>query len=414
MGHSGKESTTFKLHLQPKPFGLLTKPAGSNCNLHCDYCYYLEKRYLYGNKKSFRMKEDVLEEFVLQYIQAQPVPVVQFVWQGGEPCLMGLDFYQKVVALQRKHAGGKMIENSIQTNGVLLNDDWCRFLKENNFLVGISVDGPERIHNKYRQTRNNGPTFDNVMRAVNLLKTYQIDFNTLTVVNNYNVDYPLEIYRFLKAIGSHYMQFLPVVERCKRDCTDDIHLLSNAETDGAVVTEWSVNALKYGKFLTTMFDEWVKNDVGRYFVQMFDATLANWAGLPPGVCVMSEKCGDAGIIEHNGDIYSCDHFVFPEHRLGNIMEDNLAGLMNSVQQQIFGENKHSTLPRQCRECTYLTKCWGECPKNRILISGDGEYGLNYLCEGLKYYFFHVAPAMDFMANEIFNKRSPANIMFAKL
>lgn len=411
MDKQGKASNTFFLNYQPKPFSLITKPAGALCNLNCTYCFYLEKHHLYSDRKVTKMSDDILEEYISQYIGSQPVPEVSFVWQGGEPCLMGIDFYKKALTLQRKYAAGKQIENSFQTNGILLNDEWCRFFHDNRFLVGISIDGPGELHDKYRLTKAKGPTFDKVLKAIELLKKHRVEFNTLTVVNNYNVDFPLEIYRFLKSVDSHYMQFMPVVERvCAENANTGMQLLSNEQREDAVVTDWSVDALKYGKFLTTIFDEWVKKDVGQYFVQMFDATLANWVGVQPGVCIMAKRCGNAGAIEHNGDVYSCDHFVFPEYYLGNITKEELKEMMNSVGQQLFGDNKFSALPGYCRACSYLNKCWGECPKNRFLTTPQGEYGLNYLCEGLKYFFSHVTPAMEFMANELYNKRSPANIM----
>jgi uncharacterized protein len=411
MDKSGKASNTFFLNYQPKPFSLITKPAGSLCNLNCTYCFYLEKHHLYSGRKITKMSDDILEEYISQYIASQPVPEVNFIWQGGEPCLMGIDFYKKAIALQRKYAAGKQIENSFQTNGILLNDDWCRFFHDNRFLVGISIDGPKELHDKYRITKTGGPSFDKVVKAIALLRKHRVEFNTLTVVNNHNVDFPLEIYRFLKSVGSHYMQFTPIVERvCSEKLNTGLQLVSNEQRDDAVVTDWSVDALKYGKFLKAIFDEWVKKDVGQYFVQMFDATLANWVGAQPGVCIMAERCGNAGVIEHNGDVYSCDHFVFPGYHLGNITKEGLKEMMNSVTQQLFGDTKVSALPGQCRECRYLDKCWGECPKNRFLTTPQGEYGLNYLCEGLKYFFSQVTPAMEFMANEINNKRSPANIM----
>ena len=414
MKNSDKASKTFILDFQPKPFSLITKPTGSLCNLRCNYCFYLEKQNLYSGEKISRMPDNLLEEYVRQYIDSQPVPQVNFVWQGGEPSLMGIEFYKKALAFQRKYVAGKQIENSFQTNGILLNDEWCRFFHDNRFLVGISIDGPKALHDKYRQTRDNRPTFDKVLHAIELLNKHKVEFNTLSVVNDYNVNYPLEVYRFLKSIGSHYMQFTPVVERVSNENQNKgLRLLSNEERDDAVVTDWSVDALGYGKFLTAIFDEWVKKDVGQYFVQMFDATLANWVSLQPGVCTMAKKCGNAGVIERNGDVYSCDHFVFPEYYLGNIRKENLKEMMNSVTQQMFGDNKFSRLPEQCKECSYLTQCWGECPKNRFLTTDQGEYGLNYLCEGLKYFFSHVTPAMEFMANEIYNKRSPANIMYQK-
>ena len=411
MNKQGKAANTFFLNFQPKPFSLITKPTGSVCNLNCTYCFYLEKQHLYSGLKKTRMSDDMLEEYICQYIESQPVPLVNFVWQGGEPCLMGIDFYKKAVSLQRKYAAGKQIENAFQTNGILLNDEWCRFFRDNRFLVGISIDGPEALHDHYRFSKDNSPSFHKVLKAIELLKKYNVEFNTLTVVNDYNVDYPLEIYRFLKSIDSHYMQFTPIVERvCPENKNTGLQLLSNEQRKDAKVTDWSVDALKYGKFLTTLFDEWIKKDVGQYYVQMFDATLANWVGMQPGVCIMAKKCGNAGVIEHNGDVYSCDHFVFPEYYLGNITKEGLKEIMNSVNQQLFGENKFSKLPGQCKTCTYLNKCWGECPKNRFLTTNEGEYGLNYLCEGLKYFFSHVTPAMEFMANEIYNKRSPSNIM----
>lgn len=412
MYNSKKESKTFFPNFQPEPFSLITKPIGARCNLNCTYCYYLEKKNLYGSAKISKMSDELLDEFICQYINAQPISEVTFVWQGGEPCLMGIDFYKKAIALQKKYAGGKQIENSFQTNGVLLTEEWCRFFYDNDILVGISIDGTKGLHDKYRLSLNNTSTFDKVLRAIELLKKHKVEFNTMSVVNNFNVDYPLEIYRFLKSIGIKFMQFMPIVERTSNfKLENGLQLLANEERSDAKVTRWSVNALKYGKFLTIIFDEWVKKDVGQYFVQMFDATLANWVGVLPGVCVMSPKCGRAGIIEHNGDVYNCDHFVFPEYYLGNILKKSLKEMMNSASQQIFGDNKFSQLPDQCKNCAFLTKCWGECPKNRFLYSNDGEYGVNYLCEGLKLFFAHVTSAMDFMANELKNERSPANIMY---
>lgn len=410
MKKPGFTSKNFVMGFQPKPYSLITKPIGSLCNLNCTYCYYLEKHHLYNNIKNTRMSDDILELFIHQYIESQPVPEVNFVWQGGEPCLMGIDFYKKAISFQKKYATGKKIHNAFQTNGLLLNEDWCRFFYDHEFLVGISLDGPKELHDKYRISHDKSPSFEKVFRGIELLKKFKVEFNTLTVINNYNVDFPLEIYRFLKSVGSHFIQFIPVVERISKTKSTEMKLLTNEQHEDAVVTDWSVNALKYGEFLTIIFNEWVKKDVGQYFIQMFEATLANWVGVPPGVCVMARTCGNAGIIEHNGDVYSCDHFVFPEYYLGNIKNENLETMMNSVSQQLFGNNKLSKLPQQCKECTFLNKCWGECPKNRILTTKQGEYGLNYLCEGLMFYFSHVTPAMEFMANEIKNQRSPANIM----
>ena len=403
-----KTADTFPSNPSLKPFSLVAKPTGSLCNLNCRYCFYLQKHLLYQDNPKTLMSDVLLEEYIRQYIDAQPIPEVQFVWQGGEPTLMGLNFFQKAVSLQRKYAGGKRVANSFQTNGILIDDAWCRFFYENRFLVGISIDGPREFHDRHRRTGDDAPTFKKILRTIERLKKHQVEFNTLTVVNRDNADFPLEVYRFLKSIGSHYMQFIPIVER--RSGEADSPLLSNEPREDALVTEWSVDALQYGQFLNAIFNEWVRQDVGQYFVQMFDAALANWMGVPPGVCVLANECGNAGVLEHNGDVYSCDHFVFPEHCLGNIREQSLKEMMNSARQKTFGENKFTALPRECKECTYLTKCWGECPRNRILVSRPGEYGLNYLCEGLKAFFAHITPAMEFMANEMIHQRPPANIM----
>jgi len=357
------------------------------------------------------MSDEILEEFISQYIQSQPTPVVTFVWQGGEPALMGIDFYKKAVELQKKYTSGKKVENSFQTNGTLINDEWCRFFRENNFLVGISIDGPEELHDNYRRTKADKPSFQKTIKAIELLVKHEVDFNTLTVVNNFNADYPLKIYRYLKSIGSNYMQFLPVVERfSEKEQLNGLKLVPNNYTENTQVAPWSVDPLQFGRFMTSIFDEWVKKDVGNYFVQLFDTTLANWVGEPPGVCMYAQGCGHSGVIEYNGDIYSCDHFVFPDFFLGNIQKSDLLELMNSTKQQLFGQNKYSQLPKMCLECNHLTKCYGECPKKRFLYTPDGEYGLNYLCEGYKHFFSHVAPSMDFMANELRNQRSPMNVM----
>ena len=404
-------NTDFFYSFENKPFSIMAKPIGSVCNVNCTYCYYLEKKYLFPKSKDFRMSDDVLEEYIAQYIQSQTVANIGFLWHGGEPLLRGIDFFKKVIRLQKKYSAGRIVTNSLQTNGLLVDDEWCTFFNDNKFLIGISIDGPESLHNQYRKTYEGIGTFKSVMDAINLLVKHKLDFNTLSVVNNLNVDHPLEVYRFLKSIGSHYMQFIPIVERNNpKFNAGKMQLLTNKKTDSASVTEWSVNSLKYGVFLNTIFDEWIRYDVGTYFVQMFDATLANWVNEQPGVCVMAPKCGNAGVIEHNGDVYSCDHFVFPEYYLGNITNRSLSEMMNSITQQLFGDDKYQTLPLACKQCKFLDKCWGECPRNRFLTTNDGEYGLNYLCEGLKLYFSHVSEFMDFMANKYRNKRSPANVM----
>ena len=357
------------------------------------------------------MEEDILEEFIKQYIRAQPTPVVSFLWQGGEPCLMGIDFYETALRLQEKYAEGKQIENSFQTNGLLINEEWCRFFSDNHFLVGISIDGPEHLHDVFRRTRSDKPTFHKVIKAIELLVKHRVEFNTLTVINNINAEHPMEIYYFLKSMGSRYLQFIPVVERVSAgEQVSGLKLVPNTYNGDARVTPWSVEPLKFGRFMSAIFDEWVKKDVGSYFVQLFDSTLANRVGEIPGVCMYAPVCGHSGIIEHNGDVYSCDHFVFPEYYLGNILKQDLTILMNSTRQQLFGQDKFSQLPVACKECRHLTLCYGECPKKRFAFTSDGEPGLNYLCEGYKYFFSHVEPFMDFMAGELRNKRSPANIM----
>lgn len=397
--------------IKPVAFQVMAKPMSSVCNLNCTYCYYLEKEKLYSKSASYRMNATVLESFVKQYIDAQETPVVTFVWQGGEPTMKGIDFYKKIVVLQKKYAGGKKIENALQTNGTLLNDEWCEFLKENNFLVGISIDGPQEIHDLHRPTKAGTTSFDKVIKGIGLLKKHRIEFNTLTVVNNSNVHFPLEIYNFLKNIGSTYIQFLPVVERRAVEINKtELSLVLPDHPGKALVTEWSVNPEKYGKFLITVFDEWVRNDVGKYFVQLFDVSLANWIGEDPGLCVFNETCGDALVMEHNGDIYSCDHFVYPKHILGNILETPLKFLAKSEKQKKFGQDKLTSLPKYCLQCEYRFACHGECPKHRFDITPDGEPGLNYLCKAYKMFFSHVHPFMQYMGDELAKNLPPSNVM----
>ncbi|HBE43044.1 MAG TPA: anaerobic sulfatase maturase [Bacteroidales bacterium] len=388
----------------------MLKPAGPACNLNCSYCYYLEKSKLFGGSGSTRMSYELLEEFTKQFIEAHEVPVVMFTWQGGEPTLMGLDFYKKAVEFQKKYSGGKRIDNAFQTNGTLLNDDWCRFFNDNKMLAGISIDGPEHNHDHYRRTRSGAATFKRVMKGIELLHKHKVEFNTLSVINDYNVSMATETYRFLKQIGSGFMQFLPVVERIA-DTLDENELKLVAPVHGeAGLAPWTVGAKDYGRFLINIFNEWVRNDVARYYVQIFDATLANYVGENPGICVFNETCGDALAMEHNGDIYSCDHFVYPEYYLGNIFETTLKDLVKSQQQFDFGIDKRNKLPRYCLECDVRYACHGECPKHRFLLAPDGKPGLNYLCEGFKMFFKHVEPYMEFMAKELKAKRPPANVM----
>lgn len=392
-------------------FHVMAKPTGPICNLDCKYCFYLEKENLYPGKHSWAMSEEVLESYIRQYIQAQAAPSITFAWQGGEPTLLGVDYFQKVVELQRKYADGRPIANAFQTNGVLLNDRWAEFLAENRFLVGISVDGPRELHDCHRVNKGGKGTFDSVMAGIGYLRKHGVEFNTLTVVNRKNSYQPLEVYRFLREVGSGYMQFIPIVERTAvSPGPEGLHLISPSWKSSAKVTEWSVEPLQFGKFLCAVFDEWVRRDVSRYFVQIFDVALESWYGMPQGLCVFRETCGTALAVEHNGDLYSCDHFVYPENKLGNIMEAPLESMVGSQQQRRFGVSKRNTLPRYCRECEVRFACNGECPKHRFLQTPDGEPGLNYLCAGYKLFFDHIDPYMEFMAQELKHGRAPANVM----
>ena len=392
-------------------FHVMTKPIGPICNLDCKYCFYLEKENLYPDTRNWTMPPEVLERYIQQYIAAQPADEVHFAWQGGEPTLLGLDFFRNVMELERKYADGKTIHNALQTNATLVDDEWALFLAENKFLVGVSIDGPRELHDHYRVDKGNAPTFDRVMRGLSKLKAYKVEFNTLTVVNRHNSQYPLEVYRFLKDAGSEFMQFIPVVERQTREAVSDGLVLIQPSFDRvAEVTEWSVEPLAYGRFLTSIFDEWVKQDVGRYFIQQFDVALESWLGMEASLCVFRRTCGSALAMEHSGDIYSCDHFVYPENKLGNITQTALEQLVTSDQQKKFGLNKLNSLPRMCRECEVRFACNGECPKHRFLKTPDGEAHLNYLCAGYKHFFHHIDPFMQFMATELRHGRPPANIM----
>jgi uncharacterized protein len=392
-------------------FHIMTKPIGPICNLDCRYCFYLEKENLYPNTKHWAMAPEVLERYIQQYIAAQPLDEVHFAWQGGEPTLLGVNFFRNVVALEQKYAQGKTIHNVMQTNGTLIDDEWAEFLAEHKFLVGVSIDGPRQIHDHYRVDKGNAPTFDRVMRGVEKLKEHRVEFNTLTVVNRHNSQFPLEVYRFLKEIGSGFMQFIPVVERIAvRPGPDGLVLIQPSSDRLAEVTEWSVEALGYGKFLVKIFDEWVKQDVGRIFVQQFDVALESWLGMDASLCVFRKTCGSALAMEHTGDLYSCDHFVYPENKLGNLMKTDLKQMVSSNKQKEFGLDKLASLPRMCQECDVRFACNGECPKHRFIQTPDGEPGLNYLCAGYKHYFHNIDPYMQFMAAELREQRPPANIM----
>ncbi len=395
----------------PPAFHIIAKPIGAICNLDCTYCFYLEKEQLYPDQTEFRMSDDVLESFIRQKIEYHQVPQVSFTWQGGEPTLLGIDFFRKVVKLQHKYANGKKIDNAFQTNSILLDDEWCNFFAEHHFLIGLSIDGPEELHDAYRVNKGGKPSFKKVMHGIEVLKKNGVEFNTLTVVQRDNSYKPLEVYRFLKEIGSGFMQFIPIVERISETTLgSEVNLIPPGYMQDARVTNWSVEPQQFGKFLSTIFDEWVRQDVSEYFTQLFDVTLGAWLGLESSICVFRETCGQAMAIEHNGDLYSCDHYVYSEYKLGNIMNDPLGSLIGSEFQLKFGQNKLVNLPRYCRECEVRFACNGECPKHRFTETPDGETGLNYLCAGYKIFFTHVDPYMKFMAIEFKNQRPAKNVM----
>lgn len=385
----------------PPAFHLMTKPGGALCNLDCTYCYFLSKELLYPGSR-FKMAYELLETYTKQYIEAQRAPEVTFSWQGGEPTLLGLDFYRQALDLQKKHTPpGMRVLNTLQTNGTLLSDAWCEFFKDHGFLIGLSLDGPKALHDAYRLDKGGKPTFDRVMQGLSLLKEHEVEFNILTTVNQANAGHGLEVYRFLRdEVGTAFMQFIPIVERDN----------GTGFQEGDEVTERSVSGKEYGAFMISIFDEWVRRDVGRVYVQLFDVALAAWLGLPKGLCVFEETCGAALALEHNGDVYSCDHFVEPKHLLGNLAELPLIDMVGSKKQRAFGQAKEDTLPRYCRDCAVRFVCNGGCPKDRVLKTPDGEAGLNYLCEGYKAFFIHIDKPMRFMANELRQQRAPANIM----
>ena len=392
-----------------KPLYVMLKPAGAHCNLACKYCYYLEKTKLYPTAQRHLMSDEMLEQFTREYIEAQTMNQVLFTWHGGEPLLRSIDFYRKALSLQQKYAGGRRIDNVIQTNGTLLTDEWCEFFAQNHWLVGISIDGPQPDHDHYRLTAAGKPSWKKVMQGIKLLKKHGVEWNAMAVVNAYNANHPLEFYRFFKENGCQFLQFTPIVERLTRH-EDGRTLASLADKDEISLSEASVAPEQWGYFLCAIFDEWVRKDVGKIFVEIFDCTLANWMGISPGICAYSKECGHAGVMEHNGDVYSCDHFVFPEYKLGNIRDHSLIDMLYGEQQQEFSRLKHSSLPRQCKECDMEFACHGECPKNRFRKDKYGDSGLNYLCPGYYHYYQHVAPYMDYMKQELMSQRPPSNIM----
>lgn len=385
----------------PPAFHVIAKPRGAICNLGCRYCFYLSKEELYPGSSS-RMSDGMLELFVRQHIAAHHAPEVTFTWQGGEPTLMGLDFFRRAADLQRKYGKpGTQVRNALQTNATTLDDAWCRFFKENGWLVGVSLDGPRKIHDAYRADKGGAPTFDRVMAGVALLQKHGVEFNILACVHAASAGRALEVYRFLRdGVGAPMVQLIPIVER------GTAHGFQKGET----VTDRSVTGRQYGQFLMEIFDEWVRHDVGRVFVQLFDVALGVWFGQPSTLCVHAQTCGNALALEHNGDLFSCDHFVEPRHKLGNIADKPLAELVASPRQRQFGLDKRDSLPRYCRECAVRFVCSGGCPKDRILKTPDGEPGLNYLCEGFKAFFTHIDRPMSIMADLLRRRRPPADIM----
>jgi uncharacterized protein len=389
----------------PPRIHVLAKPSGATCNLACSYCYFLDKVLLYPNSK-FRMSEETLDAYIKQLIETHRSNEVAVAWQGGEPTLMGVEFYRKAIQIQEKYRRpGMTFENTMQTNGTLLDDEWCQFFKENNFLIGLSLDGPRHLHDFYRVDKGGAPTFDKVMRGLRLLQKHGVEYNILTTVNHINADHPVEVYKFLRdVVGTTWIQFIPVIERMNPDGLNLIQV-------GERLSPRSVRPEQFGRFLIQVFDEWVHNDVGQIFVQTFEATLRSWMRLPSsGMCVFDKTCGQGLALEHNGDLYSCDHFVETDYLLGNINQVHMHELVSSPEQYKFGENKHDTLPKYCLDCPVLFACNGECPKNRFLLTPDGEPGLNYLCAGYKAFFQRADEPMKIMAMLLFNDRYASEVM----
>lgn len=384
----------------------MIKPTGSVCNLDCKYCFYLEKEQLYPERKSnYRMSEETLELFIKQHIDAQDVDDVIFAWQGGEPTLMGLPFYRRAVELQRRYAGGKTIVNTFQTNGMLIDDAWANFFRQHNFLVGISVDGDALLHDEWRVSRSGKPTHARVEQAINCLARHGVEFNTLTVVNQTNMHHPQRVYAYLKSVGSRYMQFIPLVERKM----ESENALAHPHARQTIMTPWSVDALQFGHFLNTIFDIWIREDIGDIGIQLFEQTLAAWCGLPPQVCVFAPVCGSAFAMEMNGDVYNCDHFVYPQYKLGNINDTTLRQMNIGRQNRQFGDDKSRLMAQECHSCQWLFACYGGCPKHRFLPSASGQLNENYLCAGYKLFFSHTAPVMNAMKILYENNLSPAEI-----
>ena len=385
----------------PGGFNIMAKAGGPICNLACDHCYYLSKTQLFA-ESDFRMSEALLKEYTKQYIEAQRIPEVTFVWQGGEPTILGIDFYEKAIALQKKYAKpGMKITNSLQTNGTLISEEWAKFFKKHDFLIGISIDGPEDIHNRYRKYRNGNPSYMDVISGLQLLQEYEVEYNLLTCVSVNNADRGLEVYQhFRDDLSAEFIQFIPIVERENE----------TGYQEGGKLTRRSCTPQQYANFLITIYNEWIRHDVGKVYVQIFDTTLASWVGERPGLCVFEPTCGLGLVLEHNGDVFSCDHFVEPDHRLGNLKDTSLMDMVFSARQRDFGFAKRDTLTEYCKRCPWLFACHGGCPKNRVRKSPDGEEGQNYLCKAYEEFFAYVDPSMQVMATLIRSRRAPAEIM----
>jgi uncharacterized protein len=394
-------------------FHLMAKPSGSACNLDCAYCFYLEKEALYDTRGTRRMSEAVLEAYVREMISATPPhqPVL-FAWQGGEPTLLGIPFYERALALQRRYGAGRLIENSFQTNGTLIDEDWARFLSENQILVGLSLDGPAEIHDRNRRYRSGGPSHQRVMAGLEQLQRHDVTFNVLTCVDRNSARHPQTIYRWLKAQGIDFIQFTPVVERLAGPeyAAAGFHLEGPSGLEGGGVAPFTVRPRDWGRFLSTVFDQWRRKDVGQVFVMNFEWTLAALVGASGGICVHQPECGRALALEHDGAVYACDHFVYPDYRLGNLSHESLAAMVESARQHEFGRNKRESLPRQCHSCHQLELCWGGCPKHRFLVTQDGEPALNWLCEGHRTYLDHTRPWLEAIARLLLRGGDPRTIM----
>ena len=401
-------------------FHIMAKPSSFQCNMSCDYCFYLEKETIYGKQMPMRMDDATLRQYIRQQVKAQArLPELSFTWQGGEPTLGGLDFFKTIVKYQKRYSHGKPVQNSIQTNGLLIDDRWAGFLAEHQFLVGISIDGPEHLHDRYRVSKGRKPTFKRVMAAIERMSKHQVEFNTLTVINDHNCDHGLEVYRFLKSIGSDFHQYIPIVELMESDARIDeqaAQLIFPVQRKNNVMTTFSVpgsvagvaEMTGYGKFMTEVFDEWVKQDVGQIYVRLFETVLAQTLGYPPSICIFQKTCGNALVLEQNGDLYPCDHFVYEDLKLGNINNDYAIDLAKSNKQQSFGNSKETTLTDMCRRCEFLELCNGGCPKHRINDIGE-TYLQNHLCGSYKKFFSHMKPYMEYMANEIRHRRAPQTV-----